>query len=129
MTTRIHIHEPVEHHTHTDELVVHDEQYVEAIAHESPEGRPTHAPLSSHGIKVLLIGLFASVIAAGLLIALFVHLIAGTVIAVAGALLLLANPVVWAAAHRAEERRKIEQHDDLPDPASPPPIPTRRGAA
>lgn len=127
MATHIHIHKPVEHLPHTDDLVIHDERQVEAIAHESPEGRPTREPLSSRGIKTLLIGLFASAIAVGLLIALFVHIVAGVAIAIVGALLLLANPVVWAAAHRAEERRKIEQHEEPTDPMAPPPLPSTRG--
>ncbi len=128
MSTHIHAHNPGEHETHADDLVVDDDRYVEAVAHKSPEGRPTHRPLSSRGIKTLLIGIMVCVIVTGMLIAAFAHVIIGVVIAIAGALLLLANPVVWAAAHRAEERRKIEQDDDPVTPVRMPPQSSTRGA-
>ncbi len=89
------------------------EERAAELTRQSPEGRPAHPSAGPRQISLLLALLVVGLLALGLVAALFLSPALGAVLGIGGIVLFAANPAVWAAILRAEERRDVDKrlHD------------------
>jgi hypothetical protein len=82
----------------------------ERIAKVSPEGRPAFASMRTRHFVSIMLALFGVVVLAGSLLALTIGTRAGFIALLIGAgVLMLLNPVLWAAVLRGEERDELDK--------------------
>lgn len=83
------------------------EREAEAIAQESPEGRPADPEMRTGSMVGVMVAIFAAVIVLGVVFLAAGRILTGVVIMGMGVLFLILNPAVWAGFVRAKEREKI----------------------
>lgn len=83
------------------------EREAEAIAQESPEGRPADPEMRKGSMVVVMIAIVAVVFLVGVSFLIAGRILTGVVIMGMGVLFLILNPAVWAGFVRAKEREEI----------------------
>mgnify|MGYP007011828184 CR=1 FL=1 len=79
----------------------------EAIAEESPEGRPANPEMRKGSMVGVMIAIFAAVFVLGVVFLAMGRVLTGVVIMGLGVLFVILNPAIWAGFVRAKEREKI----------------------
>ncbi|TVQ81859.1 MAG: hypothetical protein EA380_00955 [Phycisphaeraceae bacterium] len=83
------------------------EREAEAIAQESPEGRPANPEMRKGSMVGVMITIFAAVFVLGVVFLAMGRVLTGVVIMGLGVLFVILNPAIWAGFVRAKEREKI----------------------
>lgn len=73
-------------------------------AETDPEGRPAHPEYGTRTISVLLLSVIVALFVAALVLAIFTTWQFAVAVGALGLLLYVANPVVWAAVLRTQDR-------------------------
>lgn len=88
----------------------------EVLAVESPEGMPADAEIGRSGLVILLVATIAAVVVAAVIVSIIAGVAIGGLVLIFGlGLACVGNPVVWAAALRADERGHIDHDMDRPE--------------